>query len=358
MGQAAGDLDHRGGHPPPPDARRQQTGQLRRGEPGEPPAARGRRRRRVAPGARRRGHRMCGHRSRPARRAREVRGVLRGASRHAGLADRTVGGGADDGGARTVHLVRRRPGDERKPGAHRGAARSGPAAWRGGAGQPDRGRPRSQVDGRRIGSGQQVGQPPVRTDEPARHGDGDAAAREAHRAGREVPGMNSGTLVGSLIFAAFVVVLIAVVIQLMMRAWQRRARQQAELIGALPDVPELLGAASITTPGMYVGCTMAPAWGERITAGDLGYRSKAVLSMHPKGILVQRIRALPIWIPKESISAIRTERGIAGKVAARNGILAIRWRLPSGVKIDTGFRADNRDEYESWLHSWPEGVAP
>jgi hypothetical protein len=168
--------------------------------------------------------------------------------------------------------------------------------------------------------------------------------------------MNSGTLVGSLIFAAIVVVLIAVVIQVMMRAWRRRSQQQAELIGALPDVPFEIGSATINTPGVYVGCTVAPAWSERITAGDLGYRSKAVLSLHPQGILVQRIRAQQIWIPKESISAIRTERGIAGKVAARNGILAIRWRLPSGVKIDMGFRADNRDEYVSWLRSWPEGV--
>ena len=169
--------------------------------------------------------------------------------------------------------------------------------------------------------------------------------------------MNSGTLVGSLIFAAVLVVVIAVVIQLMMRAWQRRAQQQAELIGALPDVPEQVSSATITTRGVYVGCTVEPAWSERITAGDLGYRSKAVLSRHPEGILVQRIRAQPIWIPEESIAAIRTERGIAGKVAARNGILAIRWRLPSGVKIDTGFRANNRDEYVSWLKSWPEGVA-
>ena len=29
----------------------------------------------------------------------------------------------------------------------------------------------------------------------------------------------------------------------------------------------------------------------------------------------------------------------------RNGILAIRWRLPSGTEIDTGFRGDDRDEY-------------
>ncbi|MBV8861593.1 MAG: transporter [Mycobacterium sp.] len=169
--------------------------------------------------------------------------------------------------------------------------------------------------------------------------------------------MNSATLVGSLIFAAVLVVVIAVVIQLMMRGWRARARRQAELIGALPDIPARTGSATITTRGVYVGCAIAPAWSERITAGDLGYRSRAVLSRYPEGIMVQRIRAQPIWIPKESISAIRTERGVAGKIAARDGILAIRWRLPSGVKIDTGFRANNRDEYVSWLQSWPEGVA-
>jgi hypothetical protein len=161
--------------------------------------------------------------------------------------------------------------------------------------------------------------------------------------------MNSGTLVGSLIFAAVLVVAIAVVVQLMMRGWRRRAQQQAELIGTLPDIPDEVGAASTTTRGIYVGCTLSPAWNDRITAGDLGYRSKAVLTRYPEGILLQRIRANPIWIPQDSITAIRTERGMTGKVAARNGILAIRWRLPSGVEIDTGFRANNRDEYAGWL---------
>ena len=180
--------------------------------------------------------------------------------------------------------------------------------------------------------------------------------------------MNSGTLVASLIVAGVLVLLIAFIIQLMMRGWRERARRHAELIGELPEIPSKVSSAVITTPGVYVGCTMAPAWSERITVGDLGYRSKAVLTRHPEGILVQRVRADPIWIPSESISGIRTEHVIAGKVwagaagagrsrAGRDGILAIRWRLPSGVKIDTGFRADNRDEYKGWLQSWPEGVA-
>ncbi len=169
--------------------------------------------------------------------------------------------------------------------------------------------------------------------------------------------MNSGTLVGSLIFAAVLVVLIAVVIQLMMRGWRRRAQRQADLIGTLPDVPDTVGSASITTRGLYCGCTLSPNWNERVTAGDLGYRSKAVLTRYPEGIMLQRIRANPIWIPQESIRAIRTERGIAGKVSSRNGIMVIRWKLPSDVEIDTGFRANDRGEYDGWLEAGQEKAA-
>lgn len=161
--------------------------------------------------------------------------------------------------------------------------------------------------------------------------------------------MNTGTLVGSLIFAAIVVVAIAVVIQLMMRGWRRRGERQAELLGNMPDIPDTLGSAILTTQGLYCGCTLAPEWNERVTTGDLGYRSKAVLTRYPEGILVERVRANPIWIPEESISAIRLERGVAGKVISRVGVLAIRWRLPSGVEMDTGFRANNRGDYENWL---------
>jgi len=169
--------------------------------------------------------------------------------------------------------------------------------------------------------------------------------------------MNSGTLVGSLIFAAVLVVVIAVLIQLMMRSWQRRAQRQEQLIGTLPDVPDEVGTAMITTRGLYCGCTLSPAWNDRIAAGDLGYRSKAVLTRYPEGILLERVRAKPIWIPQDSIIAVRMERGIAGKVVARIGILAIRWRLPSGVEIDIGFRANHREQYADWLESRQEGAA-
>jgi hypothetical protein len=162
--------------------------------------------------------------------------------------------------------------------------------------------------------------------------------------------MNSGTLVASLIMAALLALLIAFVIQMIMRGWRARAGRQAELIGALPPVPETVGSPIVApTRGMYVGCTLAPSWNDRVVVGDLGYRSKAVLTRYPEGILVQRSGASPIWIPQESISAIRTERGMVGKAMTNNGILAIRWRLPSGTEIDLGFRGNDRAEYDRWL---------
>jgi hypothetical protein len=158
--------------------------------------------------------------------------------------------------------------------------------------------------------------------------------------------VNTATAIGSYVFAFVIVVIIGVVIGRMLRGWKRRAKRQFDLLGELPAMPDLLGSATVApTTGLYVGSTLAPHWLERIAAGDLGYRSKAVLTRYPEGILLERSGATPIWIPQDAITAIRTERALAGKVAA---ILAIRWRLPSGTEIDTGFRGDDRRDYARW----------
>lgn len=65
--------------------------------------------------------------------------------------------------------------------------------------------------------------------------------------------------------------------------------------------------------------------------------------------MLQRSGGHPIWIPADAVMAIRAERGIAGKVLTHDGILAIRWRLPGGTEIDTGFRADERADHDRWI---------
>jgi hypothetical protein len=162
--------------------------------------------------------------------------------------------------------------------------------------------------------------------------------------------MSTGTLVASLIVAAVFAVAIGFAVQAMMRGWRHRAERQVELIGALPAMPDTVGPAIVpATKGLYVGSTLAPSWQDRVAVGDLGYRTKAVLTRYPEGIMLQRSGGRPIWIPDESITAIRTERGIAGKALTHHGILAIRWRLPSGTEIDTGFRGNDRTQYAQWL---------
>lgn len=168
--------------------------------------------------------------------------------------------------------------------------------------------------------------------------------------------MNTGTLVGSLVFAAVLAVVIALVIHLMLRGWRRRAEGQMATIGQLPPLPDTVGQAVIPgITGLYVGSTIAPSWQDRIAVGDLGYRAKAVLTRYPEGIMLQRSGSRPIWIPAGAVTAVRAERGIAGKALTHDGILAIRWRLPSGTEIDTGFRADDRADYDKWIVA-PDGA--
>jgi hypothetical protein len=172
--------------------------------------------------------------------------------------------------------------------------------------------------------------------------------------------MNAATATMTYIFGFVVVILIGVVIRQMLRGWTRRGRRQTELIGTLPAMPDLFGSA-VEPPsrGLYVGSTLAPNWLDRVTVGDLGYRSKAALARYPEGILLERSGASPIWIPRESVVGVRTEKAMAGKVIAGSaggsrgagGILVIRWRLPSGTEIDTGFRGDDRADYPRWTSS-------
>jgi hypothetical protein len=162
--------------------------------------------------------------------------------------------------------------------------------------------------------------------------------------------VNTPTLITSLVMAALLALLIAFFIRQMMRGWLHRAQRQVELVGTLPPLPDTVGSATVApTKGLYVGSTLVPHWNDKVAVGDLGFRAKAVLTRYPEGIMVQRTGAGPIWIPDDSIVVVRTERAIAGKALTYDGILVIRWRLPSGAEIDTGFRADVRAELNRWL---------
>lgn len=161
--------------------------------------------------------------------------------------------------------------------------------------------------------------------------------------------MNTATAVSTYIFGGLVAIAVAAVIRRMLRGWRHRAERQADLIGALPEVPDLAGQAVIPPlRGMYLGSTLVPDWLDRVNVGDLGYRCAAVLTRYTEGILLERSGAGPIWMAREAVSAVRTERALAGKVLPGGGILVVRWRLPSGTEIDSGFRGERGSDYTRW----------
>ncbi|MGW5337782.1 transporter [Rhodococcus pyridinivorans] len=142
-----------------------------------------------------------------------------------------------------------------------------------------------------------------------------------------------------------------VLVLLMWKGWKGRARRQRDAVGELPTVPAELGERLVEpSTGLYVGSTLAPSWQDRVAVGDLGHRANAELTRYRSGALLERDGASPIWIPQDSIRAIRTERGLAGKVMSQDGVLVIRWELPSGTEIDTGFRGDDKSIYPLWTN--------
>ncbi|MFZ2510607.1 MAG: transporter [Gordonia sp. (in: high G+C Gram-positive bacteria)] len=161
-----------------------------------------------------------------------------------------------------------------------------------------------------------------------------------------------------VILVTVVVLLWLGLIALALRGWRKRGRAQAQQLGDFPAVPADVGEVLLgPTTGVYVGSTLAPRWATRVAVGDIGDRAAVELSRYRQGILLRRAGASPIWIPHEAITAVRTEHGLAGKVMTRDGVLVIRWRLPSGTELDSGVRADDKSTYPAWTAPYREITA-
>jgi hypothetical protein len=50
-----------------------------------------------------------------------------------------------------------------------------------------------------------------------------------------------------------------------------------------------------------------------------------------------------VFIPAQSMRNVRIDRGIAGIVREREAFVVVTWQL-GGTQIDTGFRADERED--------------
>jgi hypothetical protein len=130
--------------------------------------------------------------------------------------------------------------------------------------------------------------------------------------------------------------------------WRNRQRRQAYL-PAFPEPPgELTFRDLPELAGVYVSSVTAGDWQDRIAVGDIGHRSAVTVRLAEQGLLLDRVGASPLWIPKESIVDVRRDRGMAGKVMGIEGLFVVRWKLGEH-QIDSGVRGDDKDVYEEWI---------
>jgi hypothetical protein len=153
-----------------------------------------------------------------------------------------------------------------------------------------------------------------------------------------------------LAWVAGLLLLVALVYWLMREGWRWRATLQADLppLPAVPDEPQEQSALRMT--GRYHGTTTAGQWLDRIVAHGLGARSRAGLTLTPRGVAVARTGAPDFLIPAERIHGARLDRGIAGKVLTEGGLLVITWAHGDRL-LDSGFRSDRADEHPAWTEA-------
>lgn len=147
-----------------------------------------------------------------------------------------------------------------------------------------------------------------------------------------------------------VLVVIGLALWGMRSGWRGRAGRQSVL--PAPELPPTsLSEAALLRPvvtGRYLATASAGDWLDRVVVHDLGVPSGADLSIYDSGLLIDRDGSAPIWIPRESIADVRLDRGLAGRVHERGGIVVITWRLGESL-VDSGFRASATDDHVGLL---------
>ena len=147
------------------------------------------------------------------------------------------------------------------------------------------------------------------------------------------------THVGKLITAIVCLALVGLCIYGMWHGWRSRLARQSNMFGSLKEVPERYEGltADAAFEGEYISTTIFGNWLDRVGFDSLGFKSKSTLLIYPDSIIFTRDGAKDLWIPAKKLSVITTDRGMAGKVVEKDGLIVIGWTLDVH-RVQTGFR--------------------
>jgi hypothetical protein len=146
---------------------------------------------------------------------------------------------------------------------------------------------------------------------------------------------------------AVMLALIALAVWGMRRGWIHRQQRQAD-VPPPAEIPPADALLSEPIEGLFAGTGTNGDWMNRIVVHDLGVRSRASIAWCPEGIWLDRSGARSLFIPAAAIVGVRTDRGVAGTVRSKDGMVVVTWRLGDRV-VDTGFRADAAADHATVL---------
>ena len=135
-----------------------------------------------------------------------------------------------------------------------------------------------------------------------------------------------------------VLALIALALWAMRRGWVHRQQRQAD-VPPPADAPPADAVLGQPVAGLFAGTGTHGDWMDRVVVHDLGVRSRATIAWGPAGIWLDRQGARSVFIPSEDVVGVRADRGVAGTVRSKDGMVVVTWRLGDRV-LDSGFRAD------------------
>lgn len=149
------------------------------------------------------------------------------------------------------------------------------------------------------------------------------------------------------VLMALVLAFLLILFALMFFGWRRRQRSQAG-VPRPHTLPDGLEAATLTVTGFYVASTVAGEPLNRIAVAGLGYRARASVAVHARGLALAIPGQVPIFIPATDIRSVQKATWTIDRAVEQGGLILVRWALGSEgadqLDVDTYLRFGDDSE--------------
>lgn len=139
--------------------------------------------------------------------------------------------------------------------------------------------------------------------------------------------------------ALIVVGILAIALVFMALGWRNRRRRQADL-DVVPVPPDEIGELIAEEKLLYVGTSLAEQPMERVVAGSLAFRAKAIVRAAKGGIVLHLTGSPSAFIPVADIRGVGLATWALDRGVEKDGLVFVRWDL-GGTLVDSYLRSQN-----------------